>query len=42
MMFVLFKKLWSVLNPLLNPCLADGWAVVFGLRPLVDRVVWSL
>ena len=29
-MFVLFKKLWSVLNPPLNPCLVDGWAVVFG------------
>ena len=41
-MFVLFKKLWSVLNPLLNPCLVDGWAVVFGLQPLVDRVVLSL
>ena len=22
--------------------LADGWAVVFGLQPLVDRVGWSL
>ena len=42
MMFVLFKKLESVPNPLLNPSLADGWAVVFGLQPLVDRVVWSL
>ena len=42
MMFVLFKKLWSVLNPPSNPCLVDGWAVVFGLQPVVDRVVLSL
>ena len=30
------------LESTISPCLADGWAEVFGLRPLVDRGVSSL